>query len=117
MELRTTRQKVEKIEEYLKKNGYFSSSAKDDRYKFYTYYKYLMPRILGETGCYIKVEMMHAYAHEWYVTAQIKLFRFDGISRIYHYAEIQRAMLDVNDMGRVNKLAELVLNNKELIME
>ena len=60
---------------------------------------------------------MHAYAHEWYVTAQIKLFMADGISRIYNYAEIQRAMLDVNDMGRVNKLAELVLNNKELIIE
>ena len=26
-------------------------------------------------------------------------------------------IMNVNDMGRVNKLAELVLNNKELIME
>ena len=26
-------------------------------------------------------------------------------------------VMNVNDMGRVNKLAELVLNNKELIME
>ena len=26
-------------------------------------------------------------------------------------------VMNVNDIGRVNKLAELVLNNKELIME
>lgn len=26
-------------------------------------------------------------------------------------------VMNVNDMGRVNKLAELVLNNKELIIE
>lgn len=26
-------------------------------------------------------------------------------------------VMNVNDMGRVNKLDELVLNNKELIME
>ena len=26
-------------------------------------------------------------------------------------------VMNVNDMGRVNKLSELVLNNKELIME
>lgn len=112
---KTSRQKREKIVEYLLKNGYSNGDMHEKGY-YTTHFKYLIPRVQGEQGCYIKVTTCNAHRNEWLVTAEIKLFYFIGASEVSNWAKIYRVITDVSDMQRVNELAELLLNNRDLIM-
>lgn len=115
MESTTTRQKRDSIEEYLKTNGYKTSSQGDDT-GFVDYYKYLLPRNMGEIGAFIKVSLVHGYGQRWYVTACIKMFIADGSADVYNHVEFHRVLFSVDDFERVNELADLMMRNKDLIM-
>lgn len=111
----TTRQKKEKIEEYLKNNGYKTSSQGDDT-GFVDYYKYLLPRNMGEIGAFVKVTLVHWYGQRWCVTAKIKMFIAGGSADVYNHVEFHRVIFSADDFERVNELADLMMRNKDLIM-
>lgn len=111
----TTRQKKDSIEENLKKNGYETSSQCDGR-GFVDYYKYLLPRNMGDIGAFIKVTLVHWYGQRWCVTAKIKMFIADGSADVYNHVEFHRVLFSVDDFERVNELADLMMRNKDLIM-
>lgn len=115
MESTTTRQKKEAIEEYLKKNGYETSSQVDGN-GFISYYRYLLPRKMGDIGAFIKVSLVKEYGQRWYVTALIKMFMAKGSSDVFNHVEFHRVLHSVDDFERVNELADLMMRNKDLIM-